>query len=269
MNHHTWFIRLNSCESAYKVGHSTETALLAITDDILLSLDRGENVFLVLLDLSAAFDTVNHSRLLSRLQDTFGIQGTVLKWFKSYLTNRSQFVNIHASNSSVRELTVGIPQGSVMGPVLYLLSTTPLADVIRSHGLDYHMYADDNQLYLSFVTQDVDQAKSKIEECMTSICKWMGVNELKLNHDKTEIMMFHSKFRVPPAVQSLRVGMENVNLSSFAKSLGVTFDDTMSFDNQISNVCKSSFYSLRNISRIRKYIDKESAATLIHAYITS
>ncbi|XP_068684328.1 uncharacterized protein [Montipora foliosa] len=156
-----------------------------------------------------------------------------------------------------------------MGPVLYLLYTTPLADVIRSHGLDYHMYADDNQLYLSFVTQDVDQAKSKIEECITSICKWMGVNELKLNHDKTEIMMFHAKFRVPPAVQSLRVGMENVNLSSFAKSLGVTFDDTMSFDNQISNVCKSSFYSLRNISRIRKYLDKESAATLIHAYITS
>ena len=132
------------------------------------------------------------------------------------------------------------------------------------------MYADDNQLYLSFATQDVDQAKSKIEECITSICKWMGVNELKLNHDKTEIMMFHSKFRVPPAVQSLHVGMENVNLSSFAKSLGVTFDDTMSFDNQISNVCKSWFYSLRNISRIiRKYLDKESAATLIHPYIKS
>ena len=155
-----------------------------------------------------------------------------------------------------------------MGPVLYLLYTKPLVDVIRSHGLDYYMYANDNQLYLSFATQDVDQAKSKIKECITSICKWMGVNELKLNHDKTEIMMFHSKFRVR-AVQSLRVGMENVNLSSFAKSLGVTFDDTMSFDNQISNVCKSSFYSLRNISRIRKYLDKESAATLIHAYITS
>ena len=106
-----------------------------------------------------------------------------------YLTNRSQFVNLNASNSSVRELTVGIPQGSVMGPVLYLLYTTPFADVIRSHGLDYHMYADDNQLYLSFATQDVDQAKSKIEECITSIRKWMGVNELKLNHDKTEIVM--------------------------------------------------------------------------------
>ena len=137
-------------------------ALLAITDEILLSLDRGENVFLVLLDLSAGFNTVNHSRMLSRLQDTFGIQGTVLKWFESYLTNGSQFVNINASNSSVRELTVGIPQGSVMGPVLYLLYTTPLVDVIRSHGLDYHMYADDNQLYFSFATQDVDQAKSKI-----------------------------------------------------------------------------------------------------------
>ena len=85
---------------------------------------------------------------------------------KNREVQRSQFVNINASNSSVRELTVGIPQGSVMGPVLYLLYTTPLADVIRSHDLDYHMYADDNQLYLSFVTQEIDQAKSKIEECM-------------------------------------------------------------------------------------------------------
>ena len=109
-----------------------------------------------------------------------------------------------------------------MGPVLYLLYTSPLVDVIRSHGLDYHMYADDNQLYLS----------------------------LHLFVNGWALMMFHSKFRVPPAVQSLRVGMENVKLSSFAKSLGVTFDDTMSFDNQISKVCKSSFYSLRNISRI-------------------
>ena len=78
-----------------------------------------------------------------------------------------------------------------MGPVLYLHYTAPLVDVIRSHGLDYHMYADDNKLYLSFATQDVDQAKSKTEECITSICKWMGVNELKLNHDKTEVMMVH------------------------------------------------------------------------------
>ena len=112
-----------------------------------------------------------------------------------------------------------LPLRGYLGSLSWVF-TTPLADVIRSHGLDYHMFADDNQLYLSFVTQDVDQAKSKIEECITSICKWMGVNELKLNHDKTEIMMFHSKFRVPPAFQSLRVGMENVQPIFFCKKFG-------------------------------------------------
>ena len=103
-------------QSAYKAHHSTETALLTITNDILLSLNRGDNVFLLLLDLSAAFDTVNHSLLLSRLENSFGITGTVLRWFHSYLSGRSQFVEINYTESSVRDLTVGVPQGSVLGP---------------------------------------------------------------------------------------------------------------------------------------------------------
>ena len=156
-----------------------------------------------------------------------------------------------------------------MGPVLYLLYTAQLAEVIQSYGLDYHMYADDNQLYFSFKTQEVDLAKSKIEECIASICNWMNLNELKLNHDTTEIMLFHSKFRAQPLIQSLRVRYENVPLSSSARSLGVIFDDTMSFDAHLSYVCKSSFYHLRNISKIRKYLNKESAATIVHAFVTS
>ena len=96
-------------------------------------------MFLLLLDLSAAFDTVNHSLLLSRLKNSFGITGTVLQWFHSYLSGRSQFVEINDTKSSVRDLTVGVPQGSVLGPILYLLHTTPLVEIIRSHGLDYHM----------------------------------------------------------------------------------------------------------------------------------
>ena len=207
--------------------------------------------------------------MLSRLQITFGIQGTVLEWFRSYLSSRTQFVSINSKKSTTRELTVGIPQGSVMGPVLYLLYTAQLAEVIQSHGLDYHMYADDNQLYFSFKTQEVDLAKSKIEECMASICNWMNLSELKLNHDKTEIMLFHSKFRAQPLIESLRVRYENVPLSSSARSLGVIFDDTMSFDAHLSYACKSSFYHLRNISKIRKYLNKESAATIVHAFVTS
>ena len=125
-------------QSAHKAHHSTETALLTITSDILLSLDRRGNVFLLLLDLSAAFDTVNHSLLLSCLKNSFCITGTFLQWFHSYLSGRSQFVEINDKKSSVRDLTVGVPQGSVLGPILYLLYTTPLTEIIGSHGLDYH-----------------------------------------------------------------------------------------------------------------------------------
>ena len=136
-----------SLQSAYKIFQSTETAILIDTIDIMLSLDKGENVFLAFLDLSAAFDTVNHTLLLARLQKSFGIRGTVLQRFNSYLPDRTQFVNINEVNS---DLTVGVSQCSVLGPVLYLLYTAPLAQVIRSYGLDYHPYADDTQLYFAF-----------------------------------------------------------------------------------------------------------------------
>ena len=130
-------------QSAYKIFHSTETALLTVTNGIMLSLDKGEKVFLVLLDLSAAFDTVNHTLLQARLQKSFGIRGTVLQWFNSYLSQRTQFVNVIETNSTVRDLPVGVAQGSVLGPVFCLLYTAPLAKVIRSYGLDYHLYAHD------------------------------------------------------------------------------------------------------------------------------
>ena len=123
-------------QSAYKAHHSTETALLTIINDILLSLVRGDNVFLLLSDLSVAFDMANHSLLLSCLENSFGITGIVLQWFHSYLSGRSQFVEINDAKSSVKNLTVCVPQGSVLSPILYLLFNAPLAEIIRSHGLD-------------------------------------------------------------------------------------------------------------------------------------
>ena len=148
-------------------------------------------MFLLLLDLSAAFDTVNHSLLLSRLGNSFGITGTVLQWFHSYLSGPCQFVEINDTKLSVRDLTVGVPQGSVLGPILYLLYTAPLAEIIRSHVLDYHFDADDTQLYISFKDRDVDVVRLRIANCVADICLWMDVNELKLNHDKTEIMLIY------------------------------------------------------------------------------
>ena len=114
----------------------------------------------------------------------------------SYLSRRSQFVEINDIKSSVRALTVGVPQGSVLSTILYLLYTASLAEIIRSRGLDYHFYDDDTQLYISFKDYDVDVARLRVENCVADICHWMDVNELK--HDKIETMLIYSKYHTGP-----------------------------------------------------------------------
>ena len=140
----------NHYQSAYRKFHSTETALLKIHVDILTSMDTGKVTALTLLDLSAAFDTIDHTILLSRLDDWFGVTGKALNWFKSYLTGRCQRIQLGDCLSSKADLKFGVPQGSVLGPLLFTLYTTPLSSMIFEHAIPHHLYADDSQLYVSF-----------------------------------------------------------------------------------------------------------------------
>ena len=136
-------------QSAYRAQHSKETALLKVMNDILTDCDSGNVSLLNILDLSAAFDTIDHSILLQRLEVTLGISGTALEWFKSYLSNRHQAVVIKGKKSSDHLPKYGVPQGSVLGPVLFTLYTQPLVQEIMKFNVKYHFYADDTQLYAS------------------------------------------------------------------------------------------------------------------------
>ena len=152
------YFRCNGLEelyqSAYKQFHSCETALIRVQNDILREIDGNSAVLLLLLDLSAAFDTVDHAILLQRMSSKFGIKGDALNWFRSCLSERSQVVYINGTTSDSYDVGCGVPQGSVLGPFLYLIYTSPIGDILRSHKMNFHLYADDTQIYVSFNTKN-------------------------------------------------------------------------------------------------------------------
>ena len=155
-------------QSAYKTGYSTESALLRIQNDILHDLDKKRGVILVLLDFSAAFDTIDHDLLLQRLEESLGVTGTVLQWFSSYLKGRTSVISIDKQKSDPAQSKHGVPQGSVLGPILFTIYTMPLAKIISHHKLNYHFYADDTQLYLSFDAKLSTSLNQSVEKNLPS-----------------------------------------------------------------------------------------------------
>ena len=175
-------------QSAFRVNHSTEIATLKIASDILDSADTGHVTILALLDLSAAFDTVDHDILLQRLACTYGIGGIVLRWIRSFLTGRVQIVNYAGKRSVTSTLTCGVPQGSVSGPILYNLYTADVIRIAQSFGVSVHSYADDLQLYVHCRAEDSVAAVMRVTACIEAIDKWFGSNRLKLNTEKTQFI---------------------------------------------------------------------------------
>ena len=254
-------------QSAYRKFHSVETALVRVTNDILVSLDKGEEVILVLLDYSSAFDALNHDTLLNRLSQRFGIQGKALAWFRSYLLGRTQRVVIGENKSTDHVVTHGVPQGSVLGPVLFLLYTSPLEDLINSFGVQQMFYADDTQLYLAFKKNDIMNVIPKIVSCIQAIEKWSICNGLKLNSAKTEFLHITSRFRAVEPIQSLDLDGTKILAANTCRNLGITLDDKLVMEKFVSQKCSSASFALYKIGKIRDFIDKDTAERLVHAFV--
>ena len=193
---------MTAFQSAYRKHHSTEIALLNIHNDILLNIHnyillnmaKGSVTALSLLDLSPAFNTIDHTLLLDRLNGYYGISELGLGWFKLYLSGRTHSVKVGSTLSYPVAFQYVVPQGSVLGPILFSLYTNPISSIIQSRSsINYHIYTDDNQLYISLSPANFSQCIQQLKDCLNDIKNFMFTNILKLNPDKTEFILIGSK----------------------------------------------------------------------------
>ena len=204
---------------------------------------------------------------LLRLECSFGVKGTALKWFASYLKNRPQSVKVSGFQSEKGFLQFGVPQGSVLGPVLFTMYTQPLVHIMRKFNILYHLYADDTQLYGSDYPNELPDLINRFEHCIAEVKAWMKVNKLKLNDEKTEVILLGNnnitKYVLSPSLHINDISLETTDK---VKNLGVTIDKNLSLSCFISSLCKKSYVQLRKIASI---LTTEVTKTLVTSLVLS
>ena len=266
-------------QSAYRQFHSTETALLRVRTDILKAMDNQELTCLILLDLSAAFDMVDHTILVDRLERTFGIRGTALKWITSFLTGRTQQVAIGdlgtdlGVTSDPMTMTCGVPQGSVLGPILFTLYTVPLGKICSKHHISHHLYADDTQLYLTFKPNRNGSKEACIqglESCIREIREWMCMNLLKLNDGKTEFIILGTHQQLQKIGHtSIQIGEDQVTPVDMVRNLGFFMDKHLKNKDHINRITSSTYNMLRKIQQSRSLLDNHTTKIIVQALVLS
>ena len=265
--------RLN-CKNqhGYKDCHCTEMLLAKVTNDLLLGADKKTPTVLMFLDLSAAFDTVDHEKLLSILESEIGVKGVALKWFCSFLKGRTQRVKVGDVLSSEVDLDFGVPQGSILGPPLFNIYTRSFPNtMIKVEACSIEGYADDHQIWEQFnVDFQIVSLGENLDDCFQTFEAWMKEFFLKLNPSKTKIMVV-----APPGVRKEIVingtflSGKCVRFVQSAKNLGVLLDEELSFECQINKVVSSCFSTIRLLSRIKHFFDTEQLKTLVCSLIFS
>ena len=200
--------------------------------------------------------------LLNRLQTQYGFTDTVVKWFESYLRGRSQRVVIGSIESDPQPVISGVLQGSVLGPLLFILYLGPIEDIVKSHGLDCMLYADDSQLYVAF-------NHLPLQNCISDIQAFFSDNKLSCNFTKTEIVHLQSRFSNLIPIPGINIGDYLVLISKEVCNPGAMFDKHLTMSCHINKICRSTSLALRNIGKVRKCLNQQSTKRLVYAFITS
>jgi hypothetical protein len=257
---------LHDSQSGFRPKYSTSSALLNITEDWLNAIDKGEYVGIVMLDLKKAFDTVNHVLLIKKLLN-YGLHVNVINWFKNYLKDRNHVTTINGVRSQEQESTCGIPQGSILGPLLFILYINDLPNYVSS--VKVSMYADDTAIF--YTSSDVNDIVNKINGDLVNVDNWLSKNKLSLNVDKTNFMPIGT----PQQLARLSDHEFNINIKgtrlqrvNHCKHLGVIVDENLLWSNHVDHVRKKVLTGLYFL-RKSKYVVPTHVQTMLYKTIVA
>ena len=246
-------------------NHPTEHALIELVDQIRLAMGSNQMTCGIFIDLSKAFDTVDHQILIHKLEH-YGIRGNALELFKSYLNNRKQYVQIDNCKSKTRPISCGVPQGSVLGPLLFLLFINDLPKCCPNGKT--RLFADDTTIV--FHNNNINDIISTGKLVMTQLTNWFKANKLTLNADKSSFTIFRSSRKIIPNLpDQINFLDQQINRTQHIKFLGIILDENLTWNNHINEICSKLKRLFHIFYNIRDLLSKDNIKTIYYALIYS
>ena len=246
----------------FRPRFSTSHSLISITESIKKTIDDKKYGCGIFIDLKKAFDTVNHDILLRKLEH-YGIRNVALDWFKSYLTRRKQFVHINGENSETKSITCGVPQGSVLGPLLFLLYINDLPNISKK--LKFFLFADDTNIY--YESDNLSKLEKTVNKELEKLHEWLCLNRLSLNITKTNFVIFHATNKPMNNVVTILINKHAIDEVKYVKYLGILIDSQLTFKNQIDELTKKISRAVGVLYKLCPYVTPKILTSVYYAIV--